>query len=76
MAVIEPPLTTIQVFNKKLGAAAVDLLHQRITLGKSACHTNVLICGALIKRESVQKISPANLTQTANHQTKRRLIMD
>lgn len=54
-SVIEPPLTTIQVFNKKLGAAAVDLLHQRISLGKSPCHTNVLICGALIKRESVQK---------------------
>jgi DNA-binding LacI/PurR family transcriptional regulator len=53
-AVIEPPLTTIQVFNKKLGAAAVDLLYQRISLGKSSSHTNILICGALIKRASVQ----------------------
>ncbi len=58
-AVMDPPLTTIQVFNKKIGAAALDLLQHRLETGRSQFHTNILICGALVKRQSVREINPA-----------------
>ncbi|QKJ87142.1 LacI family DNA-binding transcriptional regulator [Paramixta manurensis] len=54
-AVMDPPLTTIQVFNSKIGAAAIEVLLKRLSAPPARASINVLICGELIRRESVRR---------------------
>ncbi|EAA1976474.1 hypothetical protein DOV67_25055 [Salmonella enterica subsp. enterica serovar Java] len=60
-AVMEPALTTVKVGNKKLGAAAVDLLVSKIDEGRNNNHTSVLLSGELVKRKSVRHSFPKPL---------------
>ncbi|EAB8479635.1 hypothetical protein AU894_26380 [Salmonella enterica subsp. enterica] len=60
-AVMEPALTTVKVGNKKLGAAAVDLLVSKIDEGRNNNHTSVLPSGELVKRKSVRHSFPKPL---------------
>jgi len=65
-AVMEPALTTIQVSNKKMGAAAVELLVNRLTGEPGQSHTNVLISGTLIKRSTVRPVGGKRVIPAAH----------
>jgi len=49
----DPPLTTIRVANKEIGAAAISLLKERIENPEKPC-SKVLIGGELVERQSVR----------------------
>ena len=49
----DPPLTTIRVANKEIGAAAITLLKERIENPEKPC-SKVLIGGDLVERQSVR----------------------
>jgi len=49
----DPPLTTIRVANKEIGAAAITLLKERIENPDKPC-SKVLIGGDLVERQSVR----------------------
>lgn len=55
-AVVDPPLTTIQVSKAKIGQTAVELLAARILKDSDTPPMKVLIGGKLILRRSVQDI--------------------
>ena len=55
-AVVDPPLTTIQVSKAQIGRMAVQLLVSRLRSDTSMPSVKVLIGGKLIERRSVRKI--------------------
>jgi DNA-binding LacI/PurR family transcriptional regulator len=55
-AVVDPPLTTIQVSKAQIGRMAVQLLVSRLRIDTDMPSVKVLIGGKLIERRSVRKI--------------------
>lgn len=59
-AIMEPPLSTIDVSKRKIGGTAVALLHDAMTAARSCPSVKVLVGADLIVRESDRKLVPAH----------------
>ena len=58
-AMIEPPLSTIDVSKRKIGSTAVSLLHDAMTATHPCPFVKVLVGAELVTRESDRQLEPA-----------------
>ena len=59
-ALMDPPLTTMKVSNKRIGRYAMRLIVERIAKDGSLPSTKVTIGGELVERKSVKDMAAGN----------------